>query len=119
MAQEDAQLIKDYKFKLDQTKRNIEQGELGRSLAEGKVSEIKQKFDQLDKNLKEESETIGKEIEFDTSKNNSDVEGKKKSLAQVNARSVNILEDITTVKEISKDLVTENQGKDADQTTQK
>jgi|TARA_B110000305_G_C19218871_1_gene529552 hypothetical protein len=92
---------------------------LGRSLAEGKVSEIKQKFSQLSQNLKDETETIGKEIEFDESSNKDDLDGQKKSLTQVTTRSSNVLSDIKVVQELSKDLVTENQGKDSDQTTTK
>ena len=118
MAKENEGLIKEYRFKLDQSKRNIAQGELGRSLAEGKISEIKQKFAQLDKNLKEEAETIGKEIEFDEANNKDELASQKKNLVQVTTTSENVLKDIATVQELSKDLVTENQGKDADQASQ-
>ena len=41
---EDKELIASYQGKLDQTKRNVEQGEMGRSLAMGKILDMKQSF---------------------------------------------------------------------------
>lgn len=38
---EDKTLIKEYKNQLAQAKRNIEQGEMGRALAESKITAIK------------------------------------------------------------------------------
>ena len=90
---------------------------MGRSLAEGKISEIKAKFAQLNKNMKDEADTIGKEIEFAKSNNKDELDTQKKSLAQVSKRSEKVLKDIAAVQDLSKELVTENQGKDADQAT--
>lgn len=41
MLKEDDVLIKEYKVKLDQSARNIQQGEMGRSLAQDKINAIK------------------------------------------------------------------------------
>lgn len=69
--------------------------------------------------MKDEADTIGKEIEFAKSNNKDELDTQKKSLAQVSKRSEKVLKDIAAVQDLSKELVTENQGKDADQATQK
>ena len=40
----DKELMAAYQDKLDQTKRNVEQGEMGRSLAMGKILDMKTSF---------------------------------------------------------------------------
>ena len=40
----DKELMAAYQDKLDQTKRNVEQGEMGRSLAMGKILDMKNSF---------------------------------------------------------------------------
>ena len=40
----DKELMSAYQDKLDQTKRNVEQGEMGRSLAMGKILDMKTSF---------------------------------------------------------------------------
>jgi len=58
MLKEDDVLIKEYKVKLDQSARNIQQGEMGRSLAQDKINAIKQAMLQLDTNIKSETAHI-------------------------------------------------------------
>ena len=43
----DKELMAAYQDKLDQTKRNVEQGEMGRSLAMGKILDMKNSFQTL------------------------------------------------------------------------
>ena len=65
---EDKDLITAYQGKLDQTKRNVEQGEMGRSLAIGKIVDMKQSFTQLGNHIAEEGKIIKQEIELDKEK---------------------------------------------------
>ena len=51
MNQADLDIMKTVDMKLDQAKRNAEQGELGRTLAMSKVSEIKMSFAQVKENF--------------------------------------------------------------------
>ena len=51
----DKELIAAYQGKLDQTKRNIEQGEMGRSLAMGKILDMKASFTVLAQNIENET----------------------------------------------------------------
>tara|TARA_B110001450_G_scaffold195124_1_gene183433 strand:+ start:164 stop:349 length:186 start_codon:yes stop_codon:yes gene_type:complete len=55
MNQADLDIMKTVDMKLDQAKRNAEQGELGRTLAMSKVSEIKMSFAQIKENFEKEA----------------------------------------------------------------
>ena len=56
MNQADLDIMKTVDMKLDQAKRNAEQGELGRTLAMSKVSEIKMSFAQVKENFIKETQ---------------------------------------------------------------
>ena len=61
----DKELIASYQGKLDQTKRNVEQGEMGRSLAMGKILDMKASFTVLAQNIDNETKIIKDEIAQD------------------------------------------------------
>ena len=56
MVQADNTLVSEIDKKIDQAQRNVEQGELGRTLAMNKMNEIKLSFAEFKEHFKEETE---------------------------------------------------------------
>ena len=56
MAQEDSTILSDMDKKIDQAKRNVAQGELGRTLAMNKINDIKLSLAQFKSHFKELTE---------------------------------------------------------------
>ena len=56
MSTQDSELVKDINHKIEQAKRNIDQGEIGRTLAMNKINEIKLSLSQIKDNFQKEAE---------------------------------------------------------------
>ena len=57
--------MKEYKVLLQQSERNIAQGELGQSLAASKIDHTKFSIQQIKQNIQEQADAIRKDAEFD------------------------------------------------------
>ena len=65
LQQKDIQIIQDYKVQLDQSQRNINQGEMGQTLAQSKIMSIQNSFDLLATNMQEEAKEIKERSEIE------------------------------------------------------
>ena len=54
LQEKDTQIMKEYAVQLDQSQRNIDQGEMGQTLAQTKIMSIQNDFDLLATNIQDE-----------------------------------------------------------------
>ena len=96
----DKELIASYQGKLDQTKRNVEQGEMGRSLAMGKILDMKASFTVLAQNIDNETKIIKDEIAQDQEKKKVNPEKQMSEIKNLEKISKGVLADEATVAEL-------------------
>ena len=105
----DKQLIQDYSTKLDQSRRNVNQGILGRQLAENKINEVKASMELISSNLARQAGNVKAEIDHQA-------EGKMSNLAQaqkfskmVQATSNKVSGDVEGLIQVEKEMLDEGQ----------
>ena len=91
MLSQDKTLIAEYGKKLEQSHRNVNQGIMGRSLAQDKLSDVKTSFSQISQNIKKEGQNVKKMLDAENKKDTPDlnkpismVEQMKKTASKVN-----------------------------------
>lgn len=105
LQRKDQEIIQEYSVQLDQSQRNINQGEMGQSLAQSKIMSVKNSFELLATNIQDEANTLkeGAELDRKTNKDASpekvqaDVDGLKQ-------RTDKILTDLQKVQGMESDL---------------
>ena len=101
-------MTKDYEGLLAQVQRNIGQGELGQSLAQGKIDGIKADFSQISNNLIKEAHLLQQMREADKKEAKDGVvppiDEKISSLAQVEKKSSQLLKQFDTIVDMEKQL---------------
>ena len=102
----DKELMAAYQDKLDQTKRNVEQGEMGRSLAMGKILDMKTSFQTLSQNIVDETQIIRDEVAQDQEKKKINPEKQVQEVAALEKTSKSVLADISTVAELQTTILT-------------
>uniref|UniRef100_A0A7S3FTS6 Uncharacterized protein n=1 Tax=Strombidium rassoulzadegani TaxID=1082188 RepID=A0A7S3FTS6_9SPIT len=108
----DEQLTKDYNVKLEQSKRNIEQGEMGRSLASSKVVDIKNSLSQIQANLDAEGKAISQIVDMDEKARKLNFAQQEAQLKQMRQRVGIVNKDISTVLQVESMLNDPNNGDD-------
>ena len=94
-----------YQDKLDQTKRNVEQGEMGRSLAMGKILDMKTSFSTLAQNIVDETKIIKDEIAQDQEKKKVNPEKQVQEVAALEKTTKSVLADISTVADLQTNIL--------------
>ena len=77
---QDAKAINEYHVKLDQAKRNSEQGLIGRSLAEDKIAQIKSSMEGIKKNMATEMKYVQDQIEYDQKRKEQNTDREERQL---------------------------------------
>ena len=114
ISSKDDEMIETFQKQLDQGLRNAKQGEMGQALAVSKLSTIKQTINQLQDNLKEESEGIQGEVKAMLEKHNQ-VEIDASKVDKLEKKSQTILAQFGKINELEGAL--EIQDKDAELAT--
>ena len=110
----DDEMIESFQKQLDQGLRNARQGEMGQALAVSKLSTIKQTINQLQDNIKEESEGIQGEVKAMLEKHNQ-IEIETSKVDKLEKKSQTILAQFGKINELEASL--EIQDKDAELAT--
>ena len=101
----DSEIVSEYTVQLDQSQRNIDQGEMGQSLAQSKIMSIKNSFDLLSTNIQEEAVTIKEQADLERKTDKS--ASPDKTQENVNAlkkRTDQIMVDLEKVSGMESDL---------------